>query len=98
MWSESQGGLHASQTGRNYLRFSATASACADWFSVWVIHESVFRLNLYMLKLCAEEMCSTYVFIECYISPSTILKKVCGLWVNENLTCKCRFLILFLYE
>ena len=34
--SESQGSLYASQAARNYLRFPATASACADWFLVWV--------------------------------------------------------------
>ena len=51
------------QTTRSYLRFPATASVCADWVSVWVTHESVLRLNLSTPKLCAEEMCSTHVFI-----------------------------------
>ena len=54
--NESQGGSYASQAVRSYLRFS-------DWFSVWVTHESMLRLNLYVPKLCTEEMCSTCVFI-----------------------------------
>ena len=60
--SESQGGLYASQAARSYLRFTATASACADWFSAWVAHDSMLRLNLYVQKLCAE-IYSTCVFI-----------------------------------
>ena len=63
MTSEGEGGLYTSQVARSYLRFATTASACADWFSVWILHESVFRLNLYMPKLCVEEMCSTHLFI-----------------------------------
>ena len=58
-----QGGLHVSQAARGYLSFPATATACADWFSAWVMLESVLRLNLYAPKLYAEEMCSACVFI-----------------------------------
>ena len=61
--SESLGSLYASQAARNYLRFPTAASTCADWFSAWVMHKSVLRLNLYMPKLCAEEMGSTCEFI-----------------------------------
>ena len=61
--SENQGGLYASQAAISYLKFPATASAFAAWVSEWVMHESVLRLNLCMPKLCAEEMCSTHVFI-----------------------------------
>ena len=61
--SENQGGLYASQAARSYLRFPTTASACADWYLTWVTHESALRLNLYVPKLCVEEMCSTHVFI-----------------------------------
>ena len=60
--SEDQGGLYASQAARSYLRFPATASICADWFSAWVTHESTLRLNLYAPKLCAEEVYSTHAF------------------------------------
>ena len=60
---ESRGGLYTSQAARSYLRFPATASACAIGFSVWVIHESMLGLNLYIPKLSAEEICSTHVFI-----------------------------------
>ena len=84
--SESQGSLYPSQAASGYLRFSATASACADWFSAWVMHESMLRLKLYMTKLCAEVMCSTHVFIMMPHLPFYNFKKGCILWVNENLT------------
>ena len=61
--SEDQGGLYVSQAAESYLRFPATASACPDWVSVWAMCESVLRLNLCTPKLCAEEICSTCVFI-----------------------------------
>ena len=61
--SENQGGLYVSQAAKSYLRFPTAASACDDWFSLQVMHESMLRLNLCMPKLCAEEMCSTHVFI-----------------------------------
>ena len=51
-WSESEGGFYTSQTARSYLRFTTRASACADWFSAWVTHESAFRLNLYSQAVC----------------------------------------------
>ena len=63
MRSENQGSLYASQAAESYLRFPAAASACAEWVSVCVMHESTLRLNLCMPKLCVEEMCSTSVFI-----------------------------------
>ena len=44
--SENQGGLYASQATKSYLRFPDTVSACTDWFSVWVMHESMLRLNM----------------------------------------------------
>ena len=47
---------------RSYLRFPATVSACDDWFSARVMHESVLSLNLYVPKLCAEQICSTHVY------------------------------------
>ena len=46
----------------SYLRFPATASACADWSSAWVMHKSVLRLNLCAPKLCVEEMCVNLCF------------------------------------
>ena len=55
--------IYASQAAESYLRFSTTASACADLVSVRATHESLLRLNLCEPKLCAEEMCSTHVFI-----------------------------------
>ena len=61
--SENQGGLYTSQASESYMKFPTTSSACADWVSAWVMHESVLRLNVCMPKLCAEEMCSTHVFI-----------------------------------
>ena len=63
MSSENQGSLYASQSAESYSRFPTTASACADWISVWVTLESMLWLNLCMPKLCAEEMGSTHVFI-----------------------------------
>ena len=68
--SENQGGLNASQAGRSYLSFPTTASAHADLLSAWVMHESALRLNLYDPMLCAEEMCSTHVFIIILKLPS----------------------------
>ena len=76
--SENQGGLYASQAAESYLRFPTTASACADWFSAWVMHESALRLNLCMPKLCAEEMCSTHVFIIILHLPFYNFKKGSG--------------------
>ena len=63
VWSESEGILYASQAAGSYLRFPVTASACADWFLVWVMYESMLRLNLYAPKLCATETCSTHMFV-----------------------------------
>ena len=59
----SEGGFYHLKQLESYLRFPTTASACADWSSVWVIHESIFRLNLCVPKLCVEKMCSTCVSI-----------------------------------
>ena len=77
---------YASQAARSYLRFPATASACADWFSMWVIQEYALRLNLYMPKLCTEEMCSSHVFIIMLHLPIYNFEKGFGLWVILNLT------------
>ena len=63
MRSENQGDLYTSQAAGSYLRFSATASACADWISAWATHKSTLGLNLNAPKLCTEEMSSTHVFI-----------------------------------
>ena len=55
-------------------------------FSVWVMHESALRLNLFMPKLYAKEMYSTCVFIIMLCLPIYNFEKGSGLWVNENLT------------
>ena len=87
MRSENQGSLYVSQAAESYLRFPTTASAFADWVSVWAMDESMFRLNLCIPKLCAEEMCSTCVFIIMLHLPFyNFEKKGSGLWVHENLT------------
>ena len=83
MSSENQGGLYVSQAAESYLRFPATASACADWVSVWVMHESSLRLNLCTPKLCVGEMHSTHVFILILHLPFYHFEKCSGLWINE---------------
>ena len=88
MRSESQGSLYASQAARSYLRFPTTASACADWYSVLVMHESVLRLNLYMLKLCAEEMC----FNSCVYYNATV--QMPGYWSECQDCTRCPNFIL----
>ena len=60
--SENQGSLYASQAAESCLRFPTIASACADWVSARVMHETTLRLNLCMPMLCTEKMCSTHVF------------------------------------
>ena len=77
--STSEGDLHASQVAKSYLRFPTAASAHADWFSAWIMHESVLRLKLHMPKLCAEKMCSTCVFIIMLPLPFQNFGKGCDL-------------------
>ena len=66
----------------SYLRFPATASACAEWSSTLVTHESALRLNLCVPKVCAEEMCLTCVSIimlqlgQSFFSPNTGWKAI----------------------
>ena len=72
MRSESQSGLYTSQTARSYLRFPTTASACADWFSVWVTCESMLRLK----SVCAQAVCWGDVFNSCVYHNATKHKHV----------------------